>query len=116
MLVATMIVSALLAVLLAYSAIRKLSHDEQVVEGYARAGVPEDKLNYLAATLLAAAAGLIAGLVWAPLGVAAASGLVVYFVAAIGFHTRAGDTKNLPTPLVMALLAAAALALRVASL
>ena len=113
---ATVIVSALLAVLLAYSAIRKLSHDEQVVEGYVRAGVPEDKLNCLAATLLAAAAGLIAGLVWAPLGVAAASGLVVYFIAAIGFHIRAGDTKNLPTPLVMALLAAAALTLRVASL
>jgi hypothetical protein len=112
--VATSIVSALLAALLAFSAIRKLSHRPEVVETYLRAGVPEDKLNYLAITLLAGAAGLVVGLLWAPLGVAASLALVAYFLVAIGFHIRADDAEHLPTPIVMALLAAAALALRLA--
>jgi hypothetical protein len=105
-------VSILLAAVLAFSAIRKLSHRPEVVQAYVRAGVPEDKLDYLAVTLLAGAAGLLVGLVWAPLGIAAALALVVYFLVAMAFHIRAGDAEHLPTPLVMALLAAAALALR----
>jgi hypothetical protein len=105
-------VSILLAALLAFSATRKLSHRPEVVQAYVRAGVPEDKLDYLAVTLLAGAAGLLVGLVWAPLGIAAALALVVYFLVAMAFHIRAGDAEHLPTPLVMALLAAAALALR----
>jgi hypothetical protein len=105
-------VSILLAALLAFSAIRKLSHRPEVVQAYLRAGVPEDKLDYLAVTLLAGAAGLLVGLLWAPLGIAAALALVVYFLVAMVFHVRAGDAEHLPTPLVMALLAAAALTLR----
>ena len=110
--VATAAVSVLLAALLAFSAIRKLSHRPEVVEAYLRAGVPEDKLNYLAITLLAGAAGLVVGLFWDPLGLAAALALVVYFLVAMAFHLRAGDAEHLPTPLVMELLATAALVLR----
>lgn len=116
MFVATMIVSSLLAALIAFSAIRKLSHDDSVVRSYERAGVPEDKLNLLAGVLLAAAAALVAGLIWAPLGIAASGGLVAYFLGAISFHVRAGDTASLPTPLAMETLALAALALRSATL
>ena len=75
MFVATVVVSVLLAAAIAWSAIRKLSHDEDVVRSYARAGVPEGKLNYLAAVLLAAAGGLLLGLLWPPIGIAAAGGL-----------------------------------------
>jgi hypothetical protein len=116
MFVATVIVSSLLAALLAFAAIRKLSHRPDVVETYARVGVPEKRLNTLAMILLAGAAGLIAGLFWAPLGVAAAIGTVVYFMLAVAAHIRAGDTANLPTPVVIELLAVAALVLRVATL
>ena len=63
MFVATLVVSLLLAALLSYAAIRKLGHSEPVVATYARVGVPEDKLDYLAAILLAGAAGLALGLV-----------------------------------------------------
>jgi DoxX-like family len=108
--------SILLAALLAYSAITKLSHRERFVQGYVRVGVPEDKLDYLAIILLAGAAGLMLGLAWAPIGVAAAVGVTLYFLVAIGFHIRAHDAEHLATPLVIAALAAAALALRVASL
>ena len=112
---ATATISILLAAALSFSAVRKLSHDSQVVEAYARAGVPEDKLDYLAVVLLAGAAGLVLGLLWAPIGIAATIGLVCYFLVAVAFHVRANDTQNLPTPLVIALLAAALLVLRLAT-
>jgi hypothetical protein len=110
MTVATTLASILLAAAITYAAVRKLSHRPEVVAEYARAGVPEPWLDRLAVVLLAAALALIAGLAWAPLGVAAAVGLVVYFAVAIGFHVRAGDLGNVATPLVLWLLAVAALA------
>src|ERR687892_477805 len=77
MFAAAAVVSALLAALLAFSAIRKLSHRPEVVATYTRVGVPEDRLNYLALILLAAAAGVVVGLFWGPPGVVAAWGRTV---------------------------------------
>jgi DoxX-like protein len=116
MFAATIAVSALLALLLAFSAARKLTHREEVVQSYLRAGVPEERLNLLAAVILAGAAGLIAGLFWAPFGIAAAAALVCYFLVAVAFHIRAGDERNISVPLALALLAAAAMVLRLATL
>jgi DoxX-like family len=116
MFVATVVVSALLAAALVWSAVRKLSHQDRVVRTYTRVGVPEDKLNYLAVILLAGAAGLLVGLLWAPIGVAAAIGLVAYFVLAVAAHLRADDARNLPTPLTLAAMAAAVLTLRLATM
>jgi hypothetical protein len=116
MFVAAVVISVLLAALMAWSAVRKLSHEERVVQSYVRAGVAEDKLNYLAVILLAGAAGLLLGLMWAPLGVAAAIGVVCYFIAAVAFHIRANDMEHLGTPLAFAVLAAVALILRLATL
>jgi hypothetical protein len=116
MFVATIVVSSLLAALLVFAAARKLSHREAVVESYVRVGVPEDKLDRLALILLAGAAGLILGLFWAPIGVAAAAGVVCYFLVAVGFHLRADDAQGLPTPVAIVMIAAAALALRIATL
>lgn len=106
--------SVLLAALVSYSAARKLTHAPEVVATYALAGVPEQRLNLLAALLFAGAAGLLAGLAWEPLGVAAAAALAVYFAVAVGFHVRNGDSAHLVTPLVLALLATAAVAARLA--
>jgi hypothetical protein len=47
--------------------------------------------------------------------VAAAIGLVLYFLGAVITHVKAGDTKGIPAPLVFALLAVAAAVLRIAS-
>jgi DoxX-like family len=116
MFAAAAIVSLLLAALLAFSAIRKLSHRPEVVATYTRVGVPEDKLDYLALILLAGAAGLVVGLLWGPLGIAAAVGLVVYFLLAIGAHIRAGDTAHVATPAVIEVMAVVALVLRAGSL
>jgi hypothetical protein len=113
---ASVIASVLLAALLAASAIRKLGHQPHVVETYIRVGVPEDRLDYLAYILLAGAAGLVLGIFWAPIGVAAAACVVLYFILAVAAHIRAGDENHLPTPAVIEALAVAALLLRVATL
>lgn len=112
MFIAIVSVSLLMAALMVFAALRKLSHREDVVASYARVGVRESQLNLLAAILLAGAIGLVLGLFWPPIGVAAAAGLVVYFLLAVVAHIRANDAANLPTPLVLLLLAATLLALR----
>jgi hypothetical protein len=116
MVFASIVVSSLLAALISYSAGLKLTHRPKVVEDYRRAGVAEGWLNWLAALLFTAAAGLVAGTWWALAGIAAAAGLVAYFALAVGFHVRAKDTKNAVTPVVLMLLAVAALGLRLTAL
>jgi hypothetical protein len=114
--VAAAIVSLLLAAALGGSALRKLSHRNEVVQTYATVGVPREKLDYLALILLAGAAGLVLGLFWAPVGIAAGIGVVCYFVLAVAAHIRHHDQQHVATPLVIEVLAVIALALRVASL
>jgi hypothetical protein len=113
---AATIVSALLAAILAAAAVRKLSHREEVVASYERVGVPPDQLDHLAFILLAGAAGLVLGLFWAPIGIAAGIGVTCYFVLAIAAHIRHHDEQHLPTPLTIELLAIATLIARVISL
>jgi hypothetical protein len=115
MFVATVVVSVVLAAAMAGAGLRKLTHRPHVVQAYVRVGVPEDRLDYLAMILLAGAAGLLVGLVWSPIGVVAAVGTVCYFLLAVAAHLRAHDTGNLPAPVVMTLLAIAALVLRLAT-
>jgi DoxX-like family len=116
MFAATIVLSTLLAALMSYAAVRKLSHRPEVVASYVRVGVPEERLDLLAATLLAGAAGLLIGLLWAPLGVVAAAAIAIYFLVAIAAHIRSGDLEHLPTPVFMELLAIGATALRAATL
>ena len=109
----TAVVTVLLAAILAFAAVRKLTHREDVVASYAKVGVPEERLNQLAFVLLLGGAGLLLGLAWAPIGIAAAAGVVVYFVLAIVAHVRHDDAANLPTPVAIEVMAVAALALQV---
>ena len=113
---ASIVVSSLLAALISYSAVLKLTHRPKVVEDYRRAGVPERWLNWLAALLLTAAAALVVGHWWALAGIVSAGGLIAYFALAVAFHLRAKDTTNAVTPVVLTVLAAAAVGLRLATL
>jgi hypothetical protein len=106
--------SVLFAAVLAASAIRKLTHAASVVESYRLAGVPEDRLNLLATILLAAAVGLLGGVVMRPLGLLTAGCLVAYFGAAISFHVRSGDRRHLASPVAHLAAAFVVLVLHVA--
>ncbi len=49
----------------------------------------------------AGVAGVLAGLVWAPIGIAAAIGLALLSVGAIAFHLRASDSAKDTAPAVI---------------
>ena len=111
MYVVTVVVSALLAAALVGSGAAKLAGNAGVQEGMARVHFPLDKLWLLAVAELAGAVGLLVGLSWWPIGVAAAIGVILYFVGALVFHVRARDMA-LAAPAVFLVLAVAALVLR----
>ena len=54
------------------------------------------------------AVGLVIGLRRLPLGIAAATGLVALMVGAVIYHLRAADWAGLGGPIILGLLAAAA--------
>jgi uncharacterized membrane protein YphA (DoxX/SURF4 family) len=75
-----------------FSGIAALLHMQAIVPGMAKAGVPVSWLTFPIGTLKTAGAlGLAAGLAFRPLGVAAAIGLVLFFVCALYTHIRASD-------------------------
>jgi len=48
-------------------------------------------VRFIGLAEVAAAAGLVIGIFWRPLGIAAAIGMAVLLAGAIGFHAKAGD-------------------------
>jgi hypothetical protein len=85
-----------------------------VLANSAEVGVPRSWLSPLAAVKLAGAAGLIVGLLGLrPLGIAAAAGLVLFFIGAVVTHVRARVLYNLAFPGGYLLLSMASLALMV---
>lgn len=113
MYIATVVVSVLFAALLALSASGKLRRDPRQVEVLERVGALK-LAPALAALEFAAAAGLLIGLVWWPLGVAAAVGATLYFIGATISHLRVGD-RNVSAPVVLLLVSIVAGALAVAA-
>jgi uncharacterized membrane protein YphA (DoxX/SURF4 family) len=83
------------AKLLAHPRMRKAAaHFGIHWRGYRLIGVAE----------LAAAIGVLIGLWWHPLGVAAAAGMVLLLTGALLTHRRAGDAAKEATPALLALV------------
>lgn len=86
-----------------------------VLANSAEVGVPQSWLPALGAAKLAGAIGLVAGLLGLPaLGIAAATGLVLFFVGAVVTHLRARVLYNIAFPGAYLLLSTASLVLMVA--
>lgn len=110
---ATVAVSLLLALIATMSAVLKFQRHDQVVGSiHGTVGVPLERLPLLAALELLGAAGLIVGLWFAPIGIAAAIGLILYFVGAVIGHVRVGDTAGISSPMFPLSLSIVALVLR----
>ncbi|MGW4730665.1 DoxX family protein [Streptomyces shenzhenensis] len=86
-----------------------------VLANSAEVGLPQSWLPWLAAAKAPGAAGLLLGLLGArPLGVAAAAGLVLFFIGAVAAHLRMRVLHNIAFPLGYLGLATASLALALA--
>lgn len=114
MFIATAVIAIVFALLLVFSGVGKLRHDPKQMGVMTQVGFPEDKVWLLALAEFAGAAGLVIGLFWWPLGVAAAVGTLLYFLGAALFHLRAGD-RNIGPVVVLMLVSIAYVVLRVLS-
>ncbi|QSE41306.1 DoxX family protein [Rhodococcus erythropolis] len=116
MFIATVVVSILLAAVLVMSARGKIRKDPSIVPTMETVRIPEDKLPALASLEIAGAVGLVVGLFWWPVGVAAAIGVVLYFVGAVLAHVRVKDFSGIGPSAVLAAVAVATLVLRLLSI
>ncbi|MEO3922380.1 DoxX family protein [Micromonosporaceae bacterium B7E4] len=115
MLTAYAVVAVLTIVVCAWSAAADLARTEFVLANSAEVGVPPSWLPPLAALKAAGAAGLLLGLLGVPVvGLAAAIGLVLFFVGAVTVHLRARVFHNLGYAGGFLALAVACLVLEVA--
>jgi hypothetical protein len=106
------VITLITAVAIAGVAVADLIPAGFVLANSAEVGVPRSWLPPLAAVKLAGAGGLVAGLVGLPaLGIAAAVGLVLFFVGAVVTHLRAHVFYNIAFPCAYLCLSAATLAL-----
>jgi uncharacterized membrane protein YphA (DoxX/SURF4 family) len=111
---AYLIITLVFAAMVAFSGIGKIRRDPKILHViHEVVGVPLKYFSLLAACELAGAVGLVLGIWWPAMGVAAGVGLVLYFVAATVAHLRVGDVKGVGPAAFMLVLAAGALALRI---
>ncbi|MET7365861.1 DoxX family protein [Streptomyces sp. NPDC005566] len=114
MFIAYAVVGILLALALSASAVLTFTRNEAVTASMAKVGVPDSWFPRLAVLKAAGAAGLLVGLAVPFIGSAAAVGVVLYFIGAVITHVRAKDFE-IAAPVILTLLAGAALVLRVLS-
>ncbi|MPZ85583.1 MAG: DoxX family protein [Actinophytocola sp.] len=110
------IITAITILANAGAAAADLARARFVLANMAEVGVPRSWLPPLAVLKGAGAAGLLLGLLgMRPLGIAAAIGLVLFFVGALAAHVRARVFHNIAFPGAYVALAIASAALAVAA-
>jgi uncharacterized membrane protein YphA (DoxX/SURF4 family) len=111
--IAYLVITSLFAAMVAFSGLGKIRRDpHQMRVIHETVGVPLKYFPLLAACEFSGALGLVLGIWWPILGVAAAIGLILYFVGATVSHLRVSDVKGIGPPAFMLVVAAAALATR----
>ncbi|MGX9791991.1 DoxX family protein [Mycobacterium sp. MMS18-G62] len=107
---ATVIVTLLLAALFTFAASIKLLGVQRSLAIRDHLGVKPMQWRAIGALELAGVAGVLVGLLWAPIGIAAAIGLALLSIGAVAFHLRASDGAADMAPAVIGLALAAATA------
>jgi hypothetical protein len=113
---AYLVVTIVLAAMAAFSAMGKLRRDPKIVHVVHQVvGAPLHYFPHLAACEIAGAFGLLAGIWWPVLGLAAGIGLTVYFAGAIVAHVRVGDRNGIGPAAFLFTISVAAVVLRATS-
>src|ERR1700746_1790718 len=97
-------ISLLLAAACLLPAAGKRAGQPKKRETAAHCGVPSPRYRLIGVPELAAAAGILIGLWWHPLGLAAAAGMALLLLGAIIAHRRAADSAREMAPAWLALL------------
>ena len=107
---ATVVVTILLAVLFTFAASIKLLGVPQSLAIRDHLGVKPLQWRLIGGCELAGVAVALVGLLWAPIGIAAAIGLALLSIGAIAFHLRASDGAKDTSAAVIGLALAVATA------
>src|SRR6266480_1067469 len=97
-------ISLLLTAACLLPAVGKLTGQPKMRKSAAHFGIPWPRYRLIGVAELAAAAGILIGLWWHPLGVAAAAGMVLLVLGAIITHRKAADSVKEMAPALLALL------------
>ncbi|MER7193802.1 DoxX family protein [Streptomyces flaveolus] len=116
MFIAYVIVASLMSVVLLASAGAKFTRPRRLVDQMSTLDLSYGMLPFLGVAQIAGAGGLIVGLWWGLVGVAAAVGLTLYFIGAVAAHLRASDYKGAPPAAALTTVAIVLIVLRVAAL
>ena len=109
-------ISLLLAVVCLLPAAGKLIGQPKMRQSAEHFGIPWSRYRLIGVAEVAAAVGVLAGLSWHPLGVAAAAGLALLLAGALITHRRAADHgKEMAPALIGLALAIAYLAIALTS-
>ena len=91
-------ISLLLAAACLLPAAAKLAGHPKMQQSAAHFGISWPRYRLIGVAELAAAAGILIGLWWHPLGVAAAAGMAVLLVGALVTHRKAADRAKEMAP------------------
>jgi DoxX-like family len=105
------VVTALLAALFGFAGLIKVVGLRQSLAIRDHLGVQPARWRVIGLLELSGVAGVLVGLLWAPIGVAAAIGLALLVLGAIVFHVRASDSAADTVPAVIGLGLAVATAI-----
>jgi uncharacterized membrane protein YphA (DoxX/SURF4 family) len=100
--------SLLLAAVCLFPAVGKLTGNSKMRKSAAHFGIPWPRYRLIGVAELAAAAGVLAGLWWHPLGLAAAAGMCLLLLGAVITHRKAADSAKEMAPALLALAITAA--------
>jgi hypothetical protein len=98
---ATVVATLLLAALFTFAASIKLIGVAQSLKIRDHLGVSPTQWRIIGGLELAGVAGVLVGLWWAPIGIAAAACLALLSVGAVAFHLRASDQASEMAPAVI---------------
>ena len=95
--------SVLLAAACLVPALAKLGSHPKMLASAGHFGIPWSRYRLIGVAELAAAAGVIAGLSWPPIGVAAASGMAALVLGTLAVHRRSADSIQNAAPALLTL-------------
>jgi uncharacterized membrane protein YphA (DoxX/SURF4 family) len=101
-------ISLLLTAVCLLPAAGKLTGQPKMRQSAVHFGIPWPRYRLIGVAELAAAAGILIGLWWHPLGVAAAAGMALLLLSAVTAHRKAADSVKEMAPALLALAITAA--------
>jgi uncharacterized membrane protein YphA (DoxX/SURF4 family) len=96
-------ISLLLAAACLLPAAGKLTDQPRMRKSAAHFGIPWPRYRLIGVAELASAGGILIGVWWHPLGLAAAAGMALLLIGAVITHRRASDSAKEAAPALAAL-------------